>query len=433
MSWEFMSGLENNLKYLIFITVNFFIVSVNGAESSSLDKKCDENIVLTLPSAPSEKLINQMKNVLGITPLLCRDNVLPTDDQNDIKLKAKADTLILNSKGNYVPELDRKVFNAFKLTLMKKLWSLATDKTKTEVYYDTSCSRFDLNKWPVFTNKKSSLDDNPQKEKIIHETLLKICRNNINYSEIAPYLTKDIVTESVLALTEAFPTDFKQVHFEICGKLKIIPELVFKDENYENFVLGQESIEDINQFAEWFRLYSQNLLNITFQKQKRVEEIVKILTPEELLSIQDYTASTYFTMNSCLRNDNCDTQTQLRINNLMSALKKIKAASANPEKKITFRGISSLPDSIMNSVKEAVSSKTPLVIDKGFISTSGKSGIASNFSSKIRLVIRSKSCVGISEVSLVDYEDEFLCPPGMKFKVYETGVERVFRLEEDED
>jgi hypothetical protein len=48
-------------------------------------------------------------------------------------------------------------------------------------------------------------------------------------------------------------------------------------------------------------------------------------------------------------------------------------------------------------------------------------------------VIKSKSCVGISELSDSPTEDEYLCPPGMKFKIKKSAIKNVFELEEVEE
>lgn len=173
-----------------------------------------------------------------------------------------------------------------------------------------------------------------------------------------------------------------------------------------------------------------------YQSKSADNSKLKNLTAKEVSEIQDYTANGYEQINKCLRKGNCPQEEKDKVNAIVSGLKKVKNSSSN-ESQIFFRGTSQLPDFIQKSLDKESDS---FVLDKGFMSTTGDVGIAKKFSKKysddgkdsVVFIMKTKSCVGISTIShFGNGEDEFLCPPGMKFKARKKkDAQGVYILEE---
>lgn len=181
----------------------------------------------------------------------------------------------------------------------------------------------------------------------------------------------------------------------------------------------------------------QNALSVNYQKADRTIIKMTHLSSEELSAIKSYTGSEYSSINGCLRKENCAEILTERAKNLKSALSKL---SEKEKPLVLYRGVAGLPDEILKKLNE----NEKVVLDKGFMSTSGNLKVASGFAgySKnfegeenprgIILMFKAKSCVGISALSYFETEDEFLCPPGLTFKAKKIEGKNQYILEEVE-
>lgn len=191
------------------------------------------------------------------------------------------------------------------------------------------------------------------------------------------------------------------------------------------------------------------------------------LKDEQREVLKNYTGSLYAEMNSCLRENNCSDEMKKNVDLLEQTLVAINSQEAKKDYKILYRGVGSLPNAIQDKLN---SNDQSLMLDAGFMSTTGELSVAKSFtgnnwtgdekneegnkedkkkdnkndyedeatqdnlakSGSSLLMFKAKSCVGISVMSLYEGEDEFLCPPGMKFKVKKIGNENTYLLEEIE-
>ncbi len=179
------------------------------------------------------------------------------------------------------------------------------------------------------------------------------------------------------------------------------------------------------------QILNPNLLTkITQSYQSRTTDIKKYedLTKEETANLQEYTGSGYGSLNSCLRKEACDSDQQKKITNIVTALEKIKKDSlkdenGNEQFQVLFRGTRFIPAEIKEQLDKSAQG---LVLDKGFMSSTGDVNVAKGFAGLstvgtknlgILFIMNTRSCIGISIISNYKNEDEFLCPPGMKFNV----------------
>lgn len=181
----------------------------------------------------------------------------------------------------------------------------------------------------------------------------------------------------------------------------------------------------------------QNALNVNYQKADKTIIKMTQLSSEELAAIKSYTGSEYNLINGCLRKENCADVVTEKAKNLKNALSKL---SEKEKPLVLYRGVGDLPDEILKNLNE----NKKVVLDKGFMSTSGNLKVASGFagysktpegeeiSGGIILMFKARSCVGISALSYFETEDEFLCPPGLTFKAKKIEGKNQYILEEVE-
>lgn len=368
------------------------------------------------------------RNVLGLAPLFCRNFSDPTDDKSDEELKELVDKLTAKSTETDPVQLG-EIQRVIRLTAMKKLWSLESENNRIHIYLSSACEGYELNKWPSFTNKKALVDEDAKQEEKHFSDFIKICSAKFSSNDLAPFLSKDVLNESLTVLTKIYPQNYGNVKNYICGFFNTLPQSYIDDTVYENFVLEKESDENLNLFS---KLLMDTKLSANFQLQGRQQTLQSLLSPDEVQSIKNYTDKSFAAYNTCLRDSKtCTDSTRWGVEKIKSALGKIKNASRNSNKDIYFRGAHSLPEPVLKKIRDGISSKTPIVLDNAFLSTSGLASIskrfAGHFSSKdvdgIIFVIKSRNCGGIASLSPVwDEEDEFLCPPAMKFIIKDTGV-----------
>lgn len=207
-----------------------------------------------------------------------------------------------------------------------------------------------------------------------------------------------------------------------------------KNENYKE--------QQAYQKAEAYLV--QPTLNMTatkkYQEKATDHSKIKSLTPDEMEQVHYYTGSGYGAMNSCLRSEKCSPVQKKNVETLVRAIEKIRTDSGKKvedrESLLLFRGASGLPSFIKENLEK---NPKDFVLDKGFMSTSASLNVAKSFASaagKIKgnsylFVIKAKSCTGVDAISASKGEDEFLCPPGMKFNVRKKeGDENIYILEE---
>ncbi len=437
-------------------------------------------------SNESVNMIQAMKPILGKIPAYCRDMDLPTDDENDLALKKFVTEMEAKSDNNTSGEdVYSKMFTVMKMVAMKKMWQMTSDNTRLDLYLSNECTGFDLNKWPIFSDETRLKYKDENKEKKVELSFKKLCGLGISswqgshegHELLAPYLSKDVLTESLHILSKIYPKDFGQIKKSSCELIQNTPESILTENEYDNFILGFTETENSKKFADWVQAHlvtkapenknnsygyysmsmkgvyevNNNLLSAiqkSFQGNLSQEELNKILTTEERGAIQNYTGSGYSSMNACLRNGTCIGNSKEQVTLAISAIVKLQKAKTVEDSRLLFRGTRAIPDTIKLQLKEAIEKKKPVVLDKGFLSTSGHSSTAKGFAGAYEIknnklhgmvedstvyVIKSKKCVGISQLSNFDQsEDEFLCPPSSKFIPRKTKIEGVIELEEVE-
>lgn len=168
-------------------------------------------------------------------------------------------------------------------------------------------------------------------------------------------------------------------------------------------------------------------------------EKLKELDSDKKDAVVGYTGSDYYKLNSCLRKDSCTNEEKERVNSIIEGLNAIRKNDPKNEAQVLFRGTKGLPQAVLDGLN---SNAKNFVLDKGFMSTTGDINVAKTFSGympkhdpsnplkQALFIMKTKSCVGISPISQVKSEDEFLCPPGMKFNVKRQGEAFVYVLEE---
>ena len=426
-----------------------------GVTEKLLTSNCVESGTLSMLSSQGLVLINNINNAIGVTPLFCRDAKVSTDDDNDSLLKKHIDELLSHEqKIGSKEQIENTTYNVLASVVMKKLWGMTSEKNRVKLFLSDSCKDRMLNKLPLLNSKKSSPESSAEKNKQVYDDFIKLCSNDFSLERLAPYLSKDVIAESMYVLSLVYPDKFLAVKEFTCNAFKKTPEVIFKDEKYENFFLGITDITDQQQYAAWIKSTftleanqtSQSKLNDLeinekisnlFQLQGRDKKISEILSKKEIASIKNYTSDGYDQINGCLRTSKCDSKTLDDCRNITSALVKLKSVSARSGQNVLFRGARNVPDFVIDKVEKAAITGSSIILDKGFLSTSGNEEVAKKFAKKSSTnsfiyVLKSKSCVGIADISLIRGEDEFLCPAGMKFKVEKSGTDNIYILQEVE-
>ncbi len=140
------------------------------------------------------------------------------------------------------------------------------------------------------------------------------------------------------------------------------------------------------------------------------------LSQSEISALKNYSGYGHVGINDCLRTNICKKDDLKKIDKIVSALKKLKRSDSK-NTQLLFRGVNWLSDSDRKALD---SNSQDFVLEKGFMSTSANVEISKGFANFPRgtlFIIKTQSCVGISSLSTIEGEDEFLCPPGLKFNV----------------
>lgn len=175
-------------------------------------------------------------------------------------------------------------------------------------------------------------------------------------------------------------------------------------------------------------------VKMTYQNTPKLVESLKKLSDEELMSLKGYTGQDFTQLNSCLRNKNCEAEENEKIKNIISGLNKIQGNEK--EEKYLYRGFGKIPGFIQEQLDAGAQGYT---LDAGFMSATGDIHTAKSFAVNSSegeykkgtiVIMKTKSCVGISAISSFSTEDEFLCPPGLKFNIKKLEKENAYYLEE---
>jgi hypothetical protein len=293
-----------------------------------------------------------------------------------------------------------------------------------------------------------------QKDIRLLEKSASVCEAK-SVKSLAPFISKDVLAEILYYLKDIFGPDFKNAAALVCSKLSNAGESQFRDEMYEDYSIENYPENSLKSFSKWLsELYSidtssdakkiaagveQRILNY-FQGYAVSKKKTSLLNRDEKRALDLYTSEDFSDYNMCLRENNCDLTQKKVVKDIDSTLNKFRSITIkeNNQIDILFRGMTYLPDFILKSLNALAT--TPITIDEAFLSTSGSFKIAKSFAEGVYgepngfiYIIKSKSCVGISSVSNSPFEDEFLCPPGLKFLAkskFPLGSKTVYVLEE---
>ena len=418
--------------------------NISGVNNTDSTNKCLENKAPSILSVPGFSLTKSINDALGVSPFFCRDVKVSTDDDNDNVLKNHINELASRKqKSGSKEKIEDTTYNVLENVVMKRLWGMNSEKNKINLFLSDSCKNKMLNKLPFINTKKTTSKSDPKASKQAYNDFIKLCSNDLGFDQLAPYLSKDVIAESMYILSLIYPNNFLAVKEFTCKSFKNTPEVIFKEEKYENFFLGSTDISNQQEYATWIKntfAFGSNeveeKISTLFQQQGRTKKASDILTKKEIASIQNYTIIGYDQINRCLRTSNCDPKTLNDCKNITSALLKLKNASSIKGQNVLYRGTINVPDFVIDNVEKASINGGTIVLDKGFLSTSGNEYIAKSFAKKSSTdsfvyVLKSKSCVGIADISKLR-EDEFLCPAGMKFKVEKSDTDNIYILQEIE-
>lgn len=332
-----------------------------------------------------------------------------------------------------------------------------SETARIKTFMDLSCDVFGLNKWPILKNIKST-NSTIEEDQVKIKDMSNLCgfgKYQINHDEImkplSKYLTKDVIAEAFGILKELKGVNFVGVRNFTCNIFKNVDETIFQNNVYSGYVLSNQETSNKEDFKKWLLGLSpiKNNYNYTaqdfklkiihfFQLQKRTKPIAEIITTAEQNALIDYVGSGYRQMNHCLRTGSCQGYTKENVELLKSALAKLKKERGTDEEQILFRGASDLPKFVLENLENGAKTGEPTMIDKAFISTSGRSAVAMSFGNvhsydhlsnqNVIFVIKAKSCVGVDNIG----EDEFICPPGTKFKVKKLKESGLYQMDEIE-
>jgi hypothetical protein len=338
-------------------------------------------------------------------------------------------------------------FEILKRVALKKIWIMSGEKVQTKAYLSNECESAYLNKWPFFKPQVYEGSSDKVRDEQYFSHLKNVCKPSLSFESLSPYVTKDVFNEAIAILEKIYPQDIKNVKGHACEQISKVSLTSLKDDKYNNYVMSEVEAKDLDDFAKWFKnilsykvRYGTDKEQLTskvresFQNQGRKKSIYEILSKEEVQMIKEYSGENFQIYNPCLRKSNCDSDSKKSIDHIVSALNKIKMNS-NKEVITLFRGIGQVPYFIMEAMLRSIKTGEPIILDKAFLSTSGIGTVARRFGTMegvggARLVIKSRSCVGVAEISLMQTEDEFICPPSMKFRVTKSGLEDTYHLEE---
>ena len=136
------------------------------------------------------------------------------------------------------------------------------------------------------------------------------------------------------------------------------------------------------------------------------------LTLDEAVSLRDYTANGFITLNSALRNGHRSFKTVTMASFINQALKKLPDYKGN-----VIRTLSHLPENILNTYQVG-----EVVTERGFISSSFGFNVDNIGGYPYKFIIRSKHGKKIHKISTMDVEKEVLFKSGTQFRVINREV-----------
>ena len=379
--------MKKNFPIIIVVFLSISIAYSKDISQVDCYKKMDVNPEIS-------KLFSLIKNsVLGTVPKFCRkDAVDQLNDQentasqelakfvDDLKKKSagETDTVLINKFSD--TKKDMVVLNIFKMIILKKYWL-------NLLLLDTLCNAIIMSDESIYKNNIYSNNGVESYEP-----------HNVN--EFSNWL-KDLYKN------KRKPSDTDVLSLE------------------EQKKLSSEKI-DLIKFKQYFGGNLYDALKRDYQDRATVKKNISKLSPDEKADIFDYSRNSYVSINYCLRNANCNDGLKIKIKNILAGMEKIKNSKNDDSHDLTlFRG-GNLPQAL---ISELAKEPKGFLLDKGFMSTSGSVHTANVFGENL-LILKAKSCVGIANIS-DQGEDEFLCPPNLKFNVRKLpGREGTYVVEE---
>ncbi|MBY0416356.1 MAG: ADP-ribosyltransferase, partial [Bdellovibrionales bacterium] len=401
------------MKKKIILTV--FLAVLLFSTTSFAEDSCGGNC----PSATtSDGMVKDVKDfskkvqeITGVTPYFCRDVKVSTDQKEDLEFKRYVKNKSKSQKVNLSEyELKESVFSTLKYVAMKNIWAQTNDKTRSKIYYQEGCRSYPLNKLPEFVYERSV------NKGALNESLVKSIRpicNAYKFSDLAPFLSKEVLSEAVLILIDAFPKSFSQIKNHLCQNFNDTPEIFLKGDDQTKALVPKIENEDQRKFREWFSsilthdpvhynfLLGDYLLiklndKFQFQQRKREDQVISF---DQENKIYNYTNRDFTKINTCLRTGKCEEDSKEVGISMIASLEKLKMASGQKELTL-FRGVMDPPKFLAKLLEENLDKETPFVFDKAFMSTTGMAKTAVGFGGTLgpdawHLIVKAKSCVGI--------------------------------------
>lgn len=267
------------MKLLILISL-IFLSSITYAEDKiACADEINNNVEIY-------KLFSHVKNeILGTTPKFCRtDKHAQLSDELDegeksldefvVNLKSfrpnTPDTLKIKLDDEVV--VNRTIFNTFKMLILKKMWQQSSSDNQYSLLIAPECSVLGLNRLPIQKRSSSSQDVIERNKDGALEATKNVCTSS-KFSEIAPYVSKDVLAEALLNLKNVFPQSFPQMVDSVCKNLNTTNELIFKNDKYQDFSIGELSVDSARDFTAWLKsIYAEASRTEALEQKKKESE-----------------------------------------------------------------------------------------------------------------------------------------------------------------
>lgn len=383
---------------------------------------CDDKLPAALSVAPVvTKLSQELTMPLGMAPLFCRSQIVPSDSKKDQDLKKEFDELALknapNVKSGVVIAYDtRKIL---KMAALKKMWMMSNEETRKKALLSSECSSDYLNRSPFYIYGEKNKNAIENQEKVLKD-FHSLCTIEVSEDPdkaLAPYLTNDVVADAFEMLKSLYPNNFRVVKTALCGIFEG-REINTLGSDYQSFAAAP--ISDNKLRGKYFTWANEKTNKVPYKMliglQGREGDVDDIMAPHEFDQFKKFSKG----------------EKGVDEKALAGGLHKVASKRGDVDNDVLFKGVV-LSSSLKKSLEKGHD------VDLGLMEMSGRSGdalseihtdeIDSLKGDKAVLVVKAKSCVSSSLLATESNEDNYVCPPGLKFKSTALGG-NVYELRE---
>lgn len=276
-----------NVLGILFLTIFLWNGSAVADDQITCTQEINNNVEIFA-------LFATVKNdILGTLPQFCRpEGYKQLSDQIDPGEKALSDfvdnlksfnantpdTVAVNTKDE--KETTKTIFDMLKMVILKKMWQQSSSENQYSILVSQECGSLGLNRFPIYgTTKQSEKIKEKNKEEALKKTY-GVCQSS-EFSEIAPFISKDVLAETLLNLKNVFPHSFPHMVDSLCADLSETDELIFKDDKYNDFSRGKLTIDSAKDFTAWLKSIYKDVSNKEENDKKEMEASKVIQEAEE--------------------------------------------------------------------------------------------------------------------------------------------------------